>query len=94
MTQLDLKAHDRWMSSEWELYRLRQDLYRGKNMKQRHYHSMIVRAVEGKDEDMLGKIVDAIRQAESAKSILRQLGYGTTGMSIDATARLVPHARG
>ncbi len=62
-------------------------------MKTHHYREMIIRAVEGKDDDTLMKLVDAIRQAESAKSMLRQKGYGSSGMTIEATARLVPHAR-
>ncbi|MFZ3286562.1 MAG: hypothetical protein WA191_06895 [Telluria sp.] len=57
-----------------------------------HYREMIVRAVEGKDDATLDKLVDALRQAETGKQILRAKGYGESGMGIDATARLVPDA--
>lgn len=63
-------------------------------MKPHHYREMIVRAVEGKDDDTLDKLVDALRQAEAGKQILRAKGYGEVGMAIDATARLVPDAKG
>lgn len=63
-------------------------------MKPHHYLEMIVRAVEGNDTDTLDKLVDALRQAEAGKQILRAKGYGVTGQPIDATARLVPDARG
>lgn len=63
-------------------------------MKAHHYREMIVRAVESKDDDTLDKLVDALRQAETGKQILRAKGYGVTGQTIDATARLVPDARG
>lgn len=62
-------------------------------MKPHHYREMIVRAVEGNDTDTLDKLVDALRQAEAGKQILRAKGYGEAGMAIDATARLVPDAR-
>jgi len=63
-------------------------------MNPHHYRAMIVRAVMDEDNATLDLIVTAIRQAETAKQILRAKGYGESGMSINATARLVLDARG
>lgn len=48
------------------------------------------RAVKNGNTERLTEIVDALNAAESAKDILRKKGYGHHGMTIDATARLVP----
>lgn len=70
-------------------------------VKPHHYREMIVRAVLGThpamvavvaDSETLDMIVTALIQAELAKQILRAKGYGVTGQTIDATARLVPDA--
>ena len=62
-------------------------------MRLHHYRDMIIRAVADKDGDMLNRIVGALVDAEDAKRILRAKGYGTTGLSIEATAAQVPHAK-
>lgn len=67
-------------------------------MEARYYRNLIVRAVLGPDsvgqvadEATLNSIVEQFRDAEEALSILRKKKYGTHGMGIAATAKLVPH---
>lgn len=58
-----------------------------------HVRDMVVNAVNGQDansRDTLDAIVDVLCECEAAKQILRAKGYGVSGMTIDATARLVP----
>lgn len=59
-------------------------------MKTQHWRDFIVRTVESKDEELLGQIAQHLDDCEQAKSILRSKGYGVTGQSVLATARLVP----
>jgi hypothetical protein len=58
-----------------------------------HYRDLIVRAVQTENEEMLEAIAAHLADCEHAKEILRAKGYGTTGMSVDAMARLVCEAR-
>lgn len=67
-------------------------------MEARYYRNLIVRAVLGPDavgkvadEATLNSIVEQFREAEEALGILRKKHYGTHGMGIAATAKLVPH---
>ncbi len=58
-----------------------------------HYRDMVIRALNSGDDDRINHIVNAVVEAEAAKGILRALGYGAPGQTIEAVARLVPHAR-
>jgi hypothetical protein len=71
-------------------------------MNARFYRDMIVRAVLGADPAMSAQVADhetldaiagQLVQAEEAVSVLRAKGYGVHGMSVAATARLVPKAK-
>lgn len=63
-------------------------------MKDRYYIEMMKRAVEGNDTAMLRAIAGQLCDCEGAKRALRLKGYGKAGLSIEATAHLVPMAKG
>ena len=63
-------------------------------MLKRHILSMIVRAVKDNDTMMLDRVAEQLANSECANQILRSKGWGESGQTIDATARLVPCARG
>lgn len=63
-------------------------------MKLRHYRQLIVRAVADKDDITIDRLAAALMEAEDAKRILRLKGYGDTGQTVNAAARLVPAAMG
>ena len=63
-------------------------------MLKRRIIDMITRAVNDKDTVMLDRVADQLANSECANQILRSKGYGTSGETIDATARQVPHSRG
>lgn len=54
----------------------------------------MVKAVAGNDSDRLKHIAQALIEAERAKSILREKGYGQYGQAIDAAMSEVPEAHG
>ena len=62
-------------------------------MNRTHWLDLITRAVEGKDEALLGSLADQLARCETACGILRAKGYGVHGQTIDAVVRLVPGAR-
>ncbi|NHZ38347.1 hypothetical protein [Massilia rubra] len=62
-------------------------------MKQHHWHDLIVRSVQAKDERTIDSLARHLAECETAKQILQAKGYGTQGQGIEATARLVPHSR-
>lgn len=54
---------------------------------------LIVKAVKTNDTGMLDRVAEQLANSECANQILRSKGYGASGQTIDATARLVPNAR-
>ena len=53
---------------------------------------MILRAVSDNNDELLDSIALHLADCELAKEILRIKGYGLTGTSIDAMAKMVPEA--
>ncbi len=62
-------------------------------MLKRRIIEMITRAVLDGDTPMLDRLAEQLANSECANQILRSKGWGESGQTIDATARLVPHAR-
>lgn len=58
-----------------------------------HYVDVIRRAVEDGNDELLTSVGQRLLEAEAAMGILRQKGYGQSGMSLLDTARKVPAAR-
>lgn len=57
----------------------------------RHWHSLIVRAVESKDNTTIASLARHLAECEKANAILHAKGYGTQGQGIAAVAAQVPH---
>ncbi|HEX8615653.1 MAG TPA: hypothetical protein VF800_30595 [Telluria sp.] len=63
-------------------------------MKQHHWHDLIVRAVEAKDETTINSLAQHLAECEQAKQILQAKGYGAQGQGVAAVAAQVPHMMG
>jgi hypothetical protein len=57
------------------------------------YIAAIERAVMNEDTDTLASIAHRMADGAEAMQILRNLGYGTSGMDLVAMVRLVPKAK-
>ncbi|HEX8610157.1 MAG TPA: hypothetical protein VF800_02620 [Telluria sp.] len=60
----------------------------------RHWYSLIVRAVEAKDETTINSLAQHLSECAKANEILHAKGYGTLGQGIAAVAAQVPHMMG
>jgi N-acetylglucosamine kinase-like BadF-type ATPase len=53
------------------------------------YKSLVKEAIESNDENAINIISKALKEHEDAAQILRQKGYGWTGLNLVETAKLV-----
>jgi hypothetical protein len=61
-------------------------------MRVEHYRDLILRAVKDGDDERIDLLAAHLIDCETAKQLLRAKGYGTAGMSLSSTARLVSDA--
>jgi len=62
-------------------------------MNTRQWRELIVNAANNTDTAQLDSLAHHLAECETAKTILRNKGYGTAGQTIDVVVRQVPDAR-